>query len=149
MEDCSGASYNTVEVDEVAIKEINRKRHGFGMKLTEDIFEEVMSFFEETAQSKQPFAAVDNPPVLSHDEMVNAFDETISEKARGFSKEIYEHWRARRTAEGNQPLQPTLKVRDCNIMRIVQANLLLIDHSSRLVARPMKVIHTCVSVGEK
>ncbi len=77
---------------------------------SEDQFEEVMAFFEETVQAKQPFAAVDHPPVLAWEEMENAFDDTIDEDARSFAKDIYEHWKGRRLKEGNKTLMPGLKV---------------------------------------
>lgn len=69
-----------------------------------------MNFFEETAQAKQPFASVDSPPVISYPEMEQSFDGLIEEKAKRFAKDIYEHWKSRRSMLGNQPLQPSLKV---------------------------------------
>ncbi|KAM5452101.1 Enhancer of polycomb-like protein 1 [Microsporum audouinii] len=108
VEDCSGCGYNLVEEDDVALKIMNQKRDA-STQCTEDQFEEVMSFFEETAQAKQPFAAVDNPPVVSYPEMEECFDGMIHEKLRPFVREIYESWKSRRTASGNRPLQPTLK----------------------------------------
>ncbi|KAM5433247.1 Enhancer of polycomb-like protein 1 [Microsporum canis] len=108
VEDCSGCGYNLVEEDDVALKIMNQKRDA-STQCTEDQFEEVMSFFEETAQAKQPFAAVDNPPVVSYLEMEECFDGMIHEKLRPFVREIYESWKSRRTASGNRPLQPTLK----------------------------------------
>lgn len=76
----------------------------------EDQFEEVMYFFEETAQSKQPFAAVDNPPVIPFEEMQASFDETLDGESRRFAEDIYEHWKARRLENVNHPLMTTLKV---------------------------------------
>ncbi|KAK2822985.1 Enhancer of polycomb-like protein 1, partial [Arthroderma sp. PD_2] len=110
VEDCSGCGYNLVDQDDVALKIMNQKRDASTQtQCTEDQFEEVMSFFEETAQVKQPFAAVDNPPVVSYPEMEECFDGMIHEKLRPFVREIYENWKSRRTATGNRPLQPTLK----------------------------------------
>ncbi|EGE08513.1 histone acetyltransferase complex component Epl1 [Trichophyton equinum CBS 127.97] len=108
VEDCSGCGYNLVEEDDVALKIMNQKRDA-STQCTENQFEEVMSFFEETAQAKQPFAAVDNPPVVSYPEMEECFDGMIHDKLRPFVREIYESWKLRRTASGNRPLQPTLK----------------------------------------
>ncbi|EZF25990.1 hypothetical protein H112_01802 [Trichophyton rubrum D6] len=108
VEDCSGCGYNLVEEDDVALKIMNQKRD-VSTQCTENQFEEVMSFFEETAQAKQPFAAVDNPPVVSYPEMEECFDGMIHDKLRPFVREIYESWKSRRTASGNRPLQPTLK----------------------------------------
>ncbi len=77
---------------------------------SEDQFEEVMALFEETAHAKQPFAAVDHPPVLTWEEMENALDDSIDENARSFAKEIYQHWKSRKLKEGNRSLMPGLKV---------------------------------------
>lgn len=73
-----------------------------------------MSFFEETAQTKQPFAAVDNPPVVSYSEMEECFDGLVDENAKKFAKDIYEHWKSRRIKLGNRPLQTSLKVSRCS-----------------------------------
>ncbi|KKZ61281.1 enhancer-polycomb-like protein [[Emmonsia] crescens] len=108
VEDCSGCSYNLVEEDDVALKIMNQKKDA-STQCTEDQFEEVMSFFEETAQTKQPFASVDSPPVLSYSEMENSFDGLVDENARRFARDIYEHWKSRRTKSGNRPLQTGLK----------------------------------------
>ncbi|GBF63333.1 enhancer of polycomb-like protein [Trichophyton mentagrophytes] len=83
VEDCSGCGYNLVEEDDVALKIMNQKRDA-STQCTENQFEEVMSFFEETAQAKQPFAAVDNPPVVSYPEMEECFDGMIHDKLRPF-----------------------------------------------------------------
>jgi len=72
---------------------------------TEDQFEEVMSFFEETSSSKQPYATLDNTPVLPYGEMESSFDETIDDSSRIFAKDIYEHWKAMRLARQNHPLK--------------------------------------------
>lgn len=72
-------------------------------------FEEVMNFFEETSQTKQPFATVDNAPVLSFEDLEAEFDETISEPARRFAKDIYDHWKDQRLVKGNHALLPQLK----------------------------------------
>jgi len=76
---------------------------------TDDEFEEVINFFEETSQTKQPYAAVDNPPVVPYEELEAEFDETISISARNFAKEIYEHWKSLRSMTGNRCLMPSLK----------------------------------------
>ncbi|KAK3073190.1 hypothetical protein LTS18_014481, partial [Coniosporium uncinatum] len=76
---------------------------------TEDQFEEVMNFFEETTATKQPFAAVDNAPVLSWDEMKQSFDDEVSPQARVFAERIYEHWVKMRKDRENRSLMPALK----------------------------------------
>lgn len=70
-----------------------------------------MNFFEDTTQAKQPYAAVDSPPVLTYEDMEASFDENIGERARAFAKDIYEHWKSRRLEAGNKPLITSLKVR--------------------------------------
>lgn len=77
---------------------------------SENHFEEVIHFLEETAQAKQPYAAVDNSPVLTYDIISDAFDESLDAPARSFTKEIYEHWKMRRLKEGNRSLTANLKV---------------------------------------
>ncbi|EEP78218.1 conserved hypothetical protein [Uncinocarpus reesii 1704] len=108
VEDCCGHPYNMVEEDDVVLKIMNQKADA-STQCTEDQFEELMSFFEETAHTKQPFAAVDNPPVVPYEEMEECFDGNIDESLRKFSKAIYEHWKSRRAKLANCPLQPNLK----------------------------------------
>lgn len=97
------------EEDDVFLKIMNEKRDAAD-RCTEDQFEEVMHFFEETAQTKQPFAAVDNPPVLSFTEIQDAMDAAVEESVKRFAKDVYEHWKSRRTETGNRSLMPSLKV---------------------------------------
>ncbi|PSN71164.1 hypothetical protein BS50DRAFT_275810 [Corynespora cassiicola Philippines] len=108
VEDTIGCPYCMTSDDVAFLKAYNQKR-GKGAQCSEDEFEEVMNFFEETTQTKQPFAAVDNPPVLSYEDLAAEFDETISDSARRFAKDIYEHWKNRRLAQGNRALLPSLK----------------------------------------
>lgn len=98
-----------VEEDDAFLRSMNQKRDASN-QCTEDQFEEVMNFFEETAQTKQPFAAVDNPPVLPWSEIEDCIDNTVEDSVKRFAKDIYEHWKSRRIKTGNRPLQPTLKV---------------------------------------
>ena len=69
-----------------------------------------MHCFEETAQVKQPYAAVDSPPVLSYEEIESSMDDYLEDNNTLFTKEIYEHWKARRLETGNKPLVEGLKV---------------------------------------
>ena len=111
VEDCTGCPYNLTEEDDDCLKSINEKRN-VSTQCSEDQFEEVMNFFEETSHTKQPYAAVDNPPVVTWEEMEGAFDETFDEETiRSFAKIIYEHWKSRRLKVGNKSLMPGLKVR--------------------------------------
>lgn len=98
------------EEDDVFLKIMNQKRDASQPSCTEDQFEEVMNFFEETTQTKQPFAAVDNPPVLSFADMQDSMDAAVEDSVKQFAKDIYEHWKSRRMAAGNKSLVSNLKV---------------------------------------
>ncbi|KKY15811.1 putative histone acetyltransferase complex component epl1 [Phaeomoniella chlamydospora] len=108
VEDCSGAQYCMDEEDEIALAKINEKVKESG-PCSEDQFEEVMDFFEETARNKQPFASVDNSPVLTLKEIEEQFDDTVNAGVKAWAKHIYEHWKERRSANGNHSVQVTLK----------------------------------------
>jgi len=109
VEDCAGVAYCMDEDDDLALKLINGKLPAGQQPCTEDQFEEVMNFFEETAQTKQPFAAVDSPPVLPLEELQEQIDDTVPASVRNLSRFFYEHWRSRRTTTGNRSLAPRLK----------------------------------------
>ncbi|KAL8945340.1 MAG: hypothetical protein Q9211_000110 [Gyalolechia sp. 1 TL-2023] len=108
VEDCCGCSYDMDDEDDLFLKSLN-KRDASTM-CSETQFEEVMNFCEETAQTKQPYAAVDNSPVLTYEEIEDAFDESFDAPAKVFSKEIYEHWKSRRLKVGNCSLAANLKL---------------------------------------
>jgi len=108
VEDCIGCPYCMNSDDEIFLRKLNSKRSK-SSHCTEDQFEEVMNFFEQTSFAKQPFASVDNAPVLSYEEMEAAFDETIEDISRRYAKDIYEHWKTQRLKQQNAPLMPTLK----------------------------------------
>lgn len=116
VEDCIGPPYCLTDEDDKFLQNLNQgksqangnDKDGQG-KCSEDIFEEVMSFFEETAKTRQPFAAVDNPPVLSFDELEQSYDDTISPEARRWAGDIYPHWQSLRLERGNLSLLPDLK----------------------------------------
>ena len=97
------------EEDEIALKQINVQLPESVKQCSEDHFEDVIAFFEETAQNKQPFAAVDSPPVLPLEELEEQYDNTVPPHVRIYAKFIYEHWKARRTATGNRPIAAQLK----------------------------------------
>lgn len=75
---------------------------------TEDAFEEVMSFFEETCARLQPFADIDKSPVPSFDEMEQNIDENLSAEAQKWLKPIYPHWMMRKDSRA---IMPTVKLR--------------------------------------
>ncbi|KAF2474186.1 uncharacterized protein BDR25DRAFT_340753 [Lindgomyces ingoldianus] len=108
VEDMIGCPYCMNDEDVTYLKSFNQKK-GKGVHCSEDEFEEVMNFFEEQSQQKQPYASVDNPPVLPFEDLEAEFDETISEPARRFAKDIYNHWKNQRLLQGNRALIPNLK----------------------------------------
>lgn len=108
VEDTSGCPYCMTSDDAAFLKTYNQKKPK-GPHCSEDEFEEVMNFFEETAQTKQPFSAVGDAPVLAYEDLESDFDETIGEGARRFAKDIYSHWKNQRLLKANHPLLPSLK----------------------------------------
>lgn len=109
VEDCCGCPYNMNEEDDVFLKIFNQKRDP-SARCSEDDFEATMNFFEETAEAKQPYAAVDSPPVLAFADMGEAMDAAVEQCVKRFAKDIYEHWKTQRVAAGNRPLGASLKV---------------------------------------
>ena len=97
------------EEDDVFLKIFNQKRDP-STRCSEDDFEATMNFFEETAEAKQPYAAVDSPPVLAFADMEEAMDAAVEQCVKRFAKDIYEHWKSQRVATGNRPLEASLKV---------------------------------------
>lgn len=75
---------------------------------SEDIFEEVMSFFEETCHKLQPFADIDKSPVSSLEEMEQNIDENLSPEAQKWLKLIYPHWMLRKESKA---IMPSIKLR--------------------------------------
>ncbi|KAL8734935.1 MAG: hypothetical protein Q9166_001287 [cf. Caloplaca sp. 2 TL-2023] len=108
VEDCCGCPYDMDNDDDVFLRSLNKK--DTSTLCSEDHFEEVINFYEETAQAKQPYAAVDNSPVLTYEAIRDAFDENFDAPARIFDKEIYEHWKTRRLKVGNRSLTANLKL---------------------------------------
>ncbi|KAF2854364.1 hypothetical protein T440DRAFT_486929 [Plenodomus tracheiphilus IPT5] len=108
VEDTSGCPYCMTSDDVAFLRSYNQKRNK-NNHCSEDEFEEVVNFFEETTATKQPFAAVDNSPVLPYEELEAEFDDTVRESARRFARDIYAHWKNQRLLQGNRSLMPTLK----------------------------------------
>lgn len=96
------------EDDEGFLKAYNHKKSK-ALQCSEDQFEEVMSFFEETAATKQPFAGYVESDPLPFEELENSYDDALQEVPRKFTKDVYEHWKKERLKRANQPLMPTLK----------------------------------------
>ena len=103
-----------VDEDVPFLESLNQKQKNASTQCSETKLEEVMYFFEETALAKQPYAAVDSPPVVTFEEMEDAFDDTLDETTMSFAKDIYEHWKARRLKAGNRPLINNLKASSSN-----------------------------------
>ncbi|KAL8821310.1 MAG: hypothetical protein Q9223_000631 [Gallowayella weberi] len=108
VEDCCACPYDMDDDDDLFLTSLNKR--DASTQCSEGHFEEVINFYEETAQAKQPYAAVDNSPVLTYEAIRDAFDESLDSPARNFDKEIYEHWKTRRLKAGNRPLMTNLKL---------------------------------------
>ena len=126
VEDCAGCAYDLDKEDDAFLKTFNKKRIA-SMQCSEVEFEEVMNSFEEVAQLKQPYAAVDSPPVLSYEEIESSMDDYLEEHTKSFAKEIYEHWKARRLETGNRPLIEGLKVKEHNQFPLAYADVLKLE----------------------
>lgn len=110
VEDCIGVPYCMNSDDEAFLKSYNeRNPRPTAQQCTEDQFEDCMNFFEETLAAKQPYAAVDNTPVIGYAEMEESFDDTVGEEARKHAEDIYEHWKSQRLKRGSKGLMARLK----------------------------------------
>ncbi|KAL8675964.1 MAG: hypothetical protein Q9186_007461 [Xanthomendoza sp. 1 TL-2023] len=108
VEDCCACPYDMDDHDDLFLTSLNKR--DASTQCSEGHLEEVIHFYEETAQAKQPYAAVDNSPVLTYEAIRDAFDESLDAPARNFDKEIYEHWKTRRLKTGNRSLTANLKL---------------------------------------
>lgn len=143
VEDCAGCPYDMDEEDHTFIMSMNKGKNA-STQCSEDQFEEIMNCFEETAQVKQPYAAVDSPPVLSYDEVESSMHDYLDDHARPFTRESYEHWKIRRLEAGNKSLITGLKVTRLPIH--LSRNFLLTDFSSRQA--PIPTMPTPMSASE-
>jgi len=115
VEDCIGVPYCMSESDVGFLGQLNDGKDVNGQprkdklsQCSEDTFEEVMNFFEESSSRLQPFANVDNAPILALEEMERSIDDSNSVEAHQWLKPIYQFWVLRK---GSRPLMPTIKVR--------------------------------------
>jgi len=106
VEDSIGDPYCASADDDIFLTQFNQNKTE---PLTVDLFEEIISFFEITASTSQPFANIDKPPVLSFQEIESSYDETISAEGRGHASEIYTYWHDLREKRLNSSLMPILK----------------------------------------
>ena len=97
------------EDDDPALKQINSSLPSVVPPCTEDQFEDVMSFFEDAVQTRQPYASVDNPPVLPLAELEEQYNDTVPAHVSIYAKFIYDHWQSRRTQTGNKGISSRLK----------------------------------------
>lgn len=115
VEDCINVHYCADDQDLAFLAKLNDGKdvEGRGRKdklgqCSEDVFEEVVNFFEETSQRVQPFATVDNAPILPLDELERHIDDTVSLEAQKWFELVYHYWVTRK---GSRPLMPTIKVK--------------------------------------
>lgn len=118
VEDSVGVNYCMDETDVRFLTGLNSGKIAPKDKrgpCSEDVFEEVMDFFEETSARIQPYANLGDAPLLTLDEMKQYIDENVSTQAHAWFDPIYRHhWVLRkrgvqRTEE--RPLMPSIKVR--------------------------------------
>lgn len=88
---------------------VNQGKKDGDAKLSEDLLEEVISFFENKTDELQPAAAIDNPPPPTFEMLESRYDDEISLEGRKWAKQIYGHWHTRRVQGGNRSLLPLLK----------------------------------------
>lgn len=115
VEDSIGVAYCMNDDDAEFLGRLNEGKDVNGQprkdklsQCSEDTFEEVMNFFEESSTRLQPYANVDNAPILSLEEMERSIDDSISGEARKWLKPVYQYWVLKK---GGRPLMPTIKVR--------------------------------------
>lgn len=115
VEDCVGTPYCMNEDDAKFLEQLNEGKDVDGKPLkdkshqcSEDTFEEVMSFFEESVQRLQPFANLDTAPTLSLEEMQQSREEPLSPEAERWLKQVYRYWQSRK---GTRSMMPAIKVR--------------------------------------
>lgn len=112
VEECTGCQYDLNTEDDHFLQSFNRTK-GPGPKCTEDNFEQMMEFFEAKQKASAPAGWVDGT-VLAFDLMKAAVAQAITTKrldakVAPFVTDVYDHWKRRRIASGNQPLQPLAK----------------------------------------
>jgi enhancer of polycomb-like protein len=107
VEEVTGCQYDMVSEDDTWLQEYNQGKSA-SQKLSEDDFEKIMEVFEDTAENHTPFAAVDNT-LIPLETMSAQLKLRISMKLLEVAADVYEHWKNRRQASGNNSIQPGLK----------------------------------------
>lgn len=119
VEDCNPVAYCLREEDVEFLHKLNEGRDVDGRErkgadklsqCSEDACEEVMNFFEETSSRLQPFANLDNAPILTLEEMEQSIqdDQPLSAEAQKWLRPIYDYWLIRKAG---RPLMASIKVR--------------------------------------
>ncbi|KAK5134878.1 hypothetical protein LTR08_005968 [Meristemomyces frigidus] len=119
VEDCIPVMYCMNDDDVAFFAQLNDGKNVDGVErrgaerlsqCSEDTFEEVMNFFEETNARMQPFANFDNAHILSLDEMQRVLhdEDGIAAEAHKWLRPIYNYWVLQK---GNRPLMAAIKVR--------------------------------------
>ncbi|KAK5167546.1 Enhancer of polycomb-like protein 1 [Saxophila tyrrhenica] len=115
VEDCVGVPYCMNDSDAAFLGQLNDGKDVNGQprkdklsQCSEDTFEEVLNFFEESSARLQPFANVETAQIPTLEEMDASTEESISAEAHQWLKPIYQYWVSKK---GNRPLMPAIKVR--------------------------------------
>jgi len=106
VEECIGCQYDMTEDDDVFLKAYNQKRAAAG-QLSEDVLEQILDVFENTASLNTPFAKVDQT-VIAYDHMVPGLSRLDASRVMQHAKDVYEYWKEQRQAKEG-PLHPSLK----------------------------------------
>lgn len=108
VEEVTGCQYDMSSEDETWLKAYNQARPPLS-QLSEDDFEKIMEVFEDTAGDTAPFAAVDNT-LIPFETMSAQLKHRIPPKLQNdVAADVYEYWKDRREASGNNSVQPGLK----------------------------------------
>ncbi len=106
VEECIGCGYDMTEDDDAFLASYNQGKAA-ASQLSEDVFEQILEVFEDTASISTPFASVDQT-VIAYDVMVPGLSQLDTANVMSHAKEIYEYWKSQRQAKGGS-LHPSLK----------------------------------------
>lgn len=108
VEECTGCQYDMSTEDDTFLKAYNKSHPG--NPISEDVFEQIMSVFEDTAAENTPHAAVTKTILAFEPAMRNALKLAMMEdKLLAVAQDFYEFWSGRRQANNYDSLQPKLK----------------------------------------
>ena len=86
VEECIGCQYDMTEDDDVFLKAYNQKK-GIAGHLSQDVFEQILEVFEDTASLNTPYAKVDQT-VIAYDHMVPGLSKLGAAKVMQHAKSI-------------------------------------------------------------